>query len=268
MPLFSRPTHLTHAPPPCPHPLFIDRTQFPHPTFPTRAQKATVIKAKPRIEANRVLVTGGAGFVGSHLCTYLVERGDHVRLGLGGTRGKGERVEEWRARRARKKKPAGGAGGGAHGRSLKHSTHPPLHSPLARRPQVICLDNFFTGSKENIAHLMDKVREREKSERQEGMSPVPPSLSPCPFPGTEASGATPPPLLSLSLSPLSRRASLLSPLPSLPPPSSPTLRSSATTSSKRSCSKSTRSTTWPARPRPSTTSTTPSKRSRRRLWGR
>ena len=103
MPLFSRPTHLTHAPPACPHPLFIDRTQFPHPTFPTRAQKATVIKAKPRIEANRVLVTGGAGFVGSHLCTYLVERGDHVRWGLGGTRGKGERVEEWRARRARKK---------------------------------------------------------------------------------------------------------------------------------------------------------------------
>ncbi len=38
----------------------------------------TKIKAKPRIERNRVLVTGGAGFVGSHLCTYLVERGDHV----------------------------------------------------------------------------------------------------------------------------------------------------------------------------------------------
>ena len=40
---------------------------------------ATPIKTKPRIEKNRVLVTGGAGFVGSHLCTYLVERGDHVR---------------------------------------------------------------------------------------------------------------------------------------------------------------------------------------------
>ena len=39
---------------------------------------ATPIKTKPRIESNRVLVTGGAGFVGSHLCTYLVERGDHV----------------------------------------------------------------------------------------------------------------------------------------------------------------------------------------------
>ena len=38
----------------------------------------TIIKTKPRIERNRVLVTGGAGFVGSHLCTYLVERGDHV----------------------------------------------------------------------------------------------------------------------------------------------------------------------------------------------
>ena len=38
----------------------------------------TIQKTKPRIERNRVLVTGGAGFVGSHLCTYLVERGDHV----------------------------------------------------------------------------------------------------------------------------------------------------------------------------------------------
>eukprot|EP00889_Picochlorum_renovo_P008968 jgi/Picre1/35998/NNA_003455.t1 len=53
------------------------------------------VKAKPRMERNRVLVTGGAGFVGSHLCEYLVERGDHV----------------------------------------------------------ICLDNFFTGSKDNVAHL-------------------------------------------------------------------------------------------------------------------
>jgi hypothetical protein len=43
------------------------------------ALEPTKIKAKPRIERNRVLVTGGAGFVGSHLCTYLVERGDHVR---------------------------------------------------------------------------------------------------------------------------------------------------------------------------------------------
>ncbi|KAK9836124.1 hypothetical protein WJX81_003333 [Elliptochloris bilobata] len=59
----------------------------------------TKIKAKPRIERNRVLVSGGAGFVGSHLCTYLVERGDHV----------------------------------------------------------ICIDNFFTGSKENIAHLIGKT---------------------------------------------------------------------------------------------------------------
>ncbi|KAG2499378.1 hypothetical protein HYH03_002953 [Edaphochlamys debaryana] len=62
------------------------------------ANGGTLIKTKPRCERNRVLVTGGAGFVGSHLCEYLVERGDHV----------------------------------------------------------ICLDNFFTGSKENIAHLIGK----------------------------------------------------------------------------------------------------------------
>ncbi len=45
----------------------------------------------------RVLVTGGAGFIGSHLCERLLKAGD----------------------------------------------------------EVICLDNFFTGRKENIKHLMD-----------------------------------------------------------------------------------------------------------------
>ena len=49
---------------------------------------------RPRGE--RVLVTGGAGFLGSHLCERLVARGD----------------------------------------------------------DVLCLDNFFTGSKSNIAHLL------------------------------------------------------------------------------------------------------------------
>lgn len=45
----------------------------------------------------RILVSGGAGFIGSHLCTRLINEGH----------------------------------------------------------DVICLDNFFTGSKENIIHLMD-----------------------------------------------------------------------------------------------------------------
>lgn len=47
-----------------------------------------------------VLVTGGAGFLGSHLCDRLIERGD----------------------------------------------------------DVICLDNFFTGCKANVAHLFDNPR--------------------------------------------------------------------------------------------------------------
>ena len=45
----------------------------------------------------RILVSGGAGFIGSHLCTRLINEGH----------------------------------------------------------DVICLDNFFTGSKDNIIHLMD-----------------------------------------------------------------------------------------------------------------
>ena len=47
-----------------------------------------------------ILVTGGAGFLGSHLCERLLERGDNV----------------------------------------------------------ICLDNFFTGRKENILHLIRNPR--------------------------------------------------------------------------------------------------------------
>ncbi len=46
----------------------------------------------------RILVTGGAGFIGSHLCSQLVERGD----------------------------------------------------------DVICLDNYFTGTKRNVEHLFGK----------------------------------------------------------------------------------------------------------------
>ena len=49
-------------------------------------------------DRKRILVTSGAGFLGSHLCDRLVEKGH----------------------------------------------------------DVLCLDNFFTGSKENIAHLLVK----------------------------------------------------------------------------------------------------------------
>jgi UDP-glucuronate decarboxylase len=48
----------------------------------------------------RILVTGGAGFIGSHLCTKLIEQGN----------------------------------------------------------EVICLDNFFTGRRENIFHLLEDHR--------------------------------------------------------------------------------------------------------------
>ncbi len=54
----------------------------------------------PRLGRYRVLVTGGAGFLGSHLCDRLMDQGH----------------------------------------------------------DVLCVDNFFTGSKDNIAHLLDNPR--------------------------------------------------------------------------------------------------------------
>ena len=50
--------------------------------------------------ANRVLVTGGAGFIGSHLCEKLI----------------------------------------------------------AKNYEVLCVDNFFTGARDNVAHLLDDKR--------------------------------------------------------------------------------------------------------------
>ena len=68
---------------------------------PSEKEVKTPVKARPQPGAKRtrrVLVTGGAGFVGSHVCEHLVNRGD----------------------------------------------------------DVICLDNFFTGAKDNIKHLLGR----------------------------------------------------------------------------------------------------------------
>src|SRR5207245_10057656 len=53
-------------------------------------------QGSPALTERRVLVTGGAGFIGSHLCERLLERGD----------------------------------------------------------EVLCVDNFYTGTRRNVQHLL------------------------------------------------------------------------------------------------------------------
>lgn len=125
------------------------------------SERALPVKTKPRVERNRVLVTGGAGFVGSHLCDYLVRRGDQVWAG--GAVGAAQQG----APRATSMRAAGQSFGlltlqlgcallrASAGRVARLRLHC-AKAPAARGPQVICVDNFFTGSKENIKHLLDK----------------------------------------------------------------------------------------------------------------
>ena len=62
-----------------------------------KTETASILVNNRIHKMKRILVSGGAGFIGSHLCTRLINNGH----------------------------------------------------------EVICLDNFFTGSKDNIIHLMD-----------------------------------------------------------------------------------------------------------------
>jgi UDP-glucuronate decarboxylase len=63
-------------------------------------QQTKAVPNAPATQGKRVLVTGGAGFLGSHLCDRLIEQGH----------------------------------------------------------DVLCVDNFFTGSKNNVSHLLDHPR--------------------------------------------------------------------------------------------------------------
>jgi nucleoside-diphosphate-sugar epimerase len=54
----------------------------------------TIIKTKPRTGARRVLVTGGAGFVGSHLCDALVAVRDYFFFRLRASPSSIERYDE------------------------------------------------------------------------------------------------------------------------------------------------------------------------------
>jgi UDP-glucuronate decarboxylase len=70
-------------------------------TTPFKAQPDAIIgKTKMGYIGERVLVTGGAGFIGSHLCEKLLEAGN----------------------------------------------------------EVLCVDNFYTGQRRNIAHLLDSPK--------------------------------------------------------------------------------------------------------------
>ena len=115
-------------------------------------------------------MTGGAGFVGSHLCDYLVQRGDDVSAHQAEQLPQAVAVSKIGPRPTR---PASGgasflspSGPLADGVPPQHFSRPRGSHlsvyvgvfPAARawKTQVICLDNFFTGAKDNIKHLIGK----------------------------------------------------------------------------------------------------------------
>ena len=81
-------------------------------------------------------VTGGGGFLGSHLVDYLIARGDHVRAAL-------RAAPSLRRRSSPAIRPPGFPADRCHA------------SPAAAL-QVIVMDNFFTGSHANVAHHLGK----------------------------------------------------------------------------------------------------------------
>jgi len=155
----------------------------------TEAASPVVSTSSPDIVCTSCSRTTSTGFVGSHLCEALVERGDHV----------------------------------------------------------LCLDSFFTGSRDNVAHLLP--RDNFELIRHDVVNPI--LLARAANAETDAVAPSP---AAVRLWPRSRLfgAALPQPNPFPRPPTPPGYNR-----------KSTRSTIWPAQPHPSTTSTTPSRRLRR-----
>lgn len=88
--------------------------------------------------------------MGSHLCDYLVQRGDHVRIT---SCNKVALMSQCLLRvscgacseRSR------------HGQSMSSPWPVGIMYVCLAHMQVICIDNFFTGTRENVAHLLEKA---------------------------------------------------------------------------------------------------------------
>lgn len=114
-------------------------------------------------------MTGGGGFLGSHLVDYLMTRGDHVRAGptagrhaqctpryclaaatVGGTYSRvlSLRRGQLLCHLVRTRAVRSAAECAAECLTLNWLWCPAL--------QVICMDNFFTGSHANVAHHLGK----------------------------------------------------------------------------------------------------------------
>ena len=135
----------------------------------------------------RTIVTGGAGFIGSHVVDSLVARGDEVVVLDDLSHGKPRTSTRSRARRRGHPRPAGGGGGVPRGRPRRACTWP-------RRPTCGCRSRAPTSTERSTSSGRSGCSRPPASTERASSSPPP--AAPCTECAEPGRRGTPPEPLS------------------------------------------------------------------------